>query len=126
MSEDTIDPKSRMDYFKTLADAFLGVEKGYDYIVGKTKMKTAFPIMPFTKDIEVKLIADRATGALLGGQVVSGEPVTDKVDQITMAIQFNISVRELTQLSYSAQPYQSFFPANNLLVHAAEMILKQL
>lgn len=32
-AEDTIDPESRMDYFKTIADAFLGVEKSYDYIV---------------------------------------------------------------------------------------------
>ena len=82
--------------------------------------------MSFAKDIEVKLIVDIKTQAILGGQIVSGEPVTDKVDQITMAVQYGINVLQLTQLSYSAQPYQSFFPANNLLAHAAEMAIKQL
>jgi len=32
-AEETVDPNSRKDYFKTIADAFLGVEKSYDYIV---------------------------------------------------------------------------------------------
>lgn len=32
-TEETVDSDSRKDYFKTLADAFLGVEKGYNYIV---------------------------------------------------------------------------------------------
>ncbi|MBN1551471.1 FAD-dependent pyridine nucleotide-disulfide oxidoreductase, partial [bacterium] len=74
---------------------------------------------------KMKLIADRKTMKLLGGQVVSGEPVADKVDLITMAIQYGIVVDELVYFSYSAHPYQSFFPANNLLVQAAENILKQ-
>ncbi|EOD00835.1 FAD-dependent oxidoreductase [Caldisalinibacter kiritimatiensis] len=101
-------------------------ENGYDIVVGKAKFTTAFPVMPFAKEVEVKLIADRNTKKIIGGQVVSGEPVTDKVDQITMAIQFGITVDKLTQFSYSSQPYQSFFPANNLLAHAAEQIVSQL
>jgi len=48
-----------------------------------------------------------------------------KIDQITMAIQFGINASQLVQLSYSVQPYQSFFPANNLVAHAAEMIVNQ-
>ncbi len=101
-------------------------EKGYEYVIGKAKMKTAFPIMPFAKDIEVKLIVDVKTQAILGGQIVSGEPATDKVDQITMAVQYGINVMQLAQFSYSSQPYQSFFPANNLLAHAAEMAINRL
>jgi len=117
-----------MNYFvgSTGLSEKAAASKGYDYVAGKAKMKTAFPIMPFTKDIELKLIVDRTTQTVLGGQVVSGEPVTDKIDQITMAVQFGVHVRQLAQLSYSAQPYQSFFPANNLLAHASEMIINQL
>ncbi len=100
-------------------------ENGYDYVTGKVKMTTAFPIMPSAKPVEVKLIADKKSQKILGGQIVSGEPVTDKIDQITMAVQFGISVKDLVQLSYSSQPYQSFYPANNLLVQAAELIVKQ-
>lgn len=99
---------------------------GYDYAIGRAKMTTAFPIMPFSKDIEVKLIVDKKSKKLIGGQVISGEPVTDKVDQITMAIQYGITIDQLAQISYASQPYQSFFPANNLLAHASENILSQL
>jgi len=98
----------------------------YDYLVGKAKLTTTFPIMPCSKDVEVKLIVDKQTRKILGGQVVSGVPVTDKVDQITMAIQYGITVDQFVHLSYSSQPYQSFFPANNLLAHASEQVLAQL
>lgn len=101
-------------------------EEQFDIVTGYAEFTTAFPVMPFAKKIKLKLIADRKSRKLIGGQVVSGEPVTDKVDQITMAVQFGITVDQLLGFSYSAQPYQSFFPAHNLLVKAAEEIVKQL
>jgi NADH dehydrogenase/NADH oxidase (H2O2-forming) len=73
----------------------------------------------------MKLIGDKRRGRIFGGQVASGNPVTDKVDLITMAVQYGLSIEDLTRFSYSAQPYQSFFPANNLLVAAAEDMLKK-
>jgi len=99
---------------------------GIDVVVGKAKMTTAFPIMPFTKSVEIKLVADKATRKIIGGQLVSGEPVTDKVDQITMATQFGHTIDELVALSYSSQPYQSFYPANNLLVEACERMISEM
>jgi len=98
-------------------------ELGYETIVGEADMMTAFPIMPFAKKVKVKLVADKKTNRILGGQIISGEPVTDKIDQITMAIQFGITVDQMVQLSYASQPYQSFFPANNLMVQASEQII---
>lgn len=62
---------------------------------------------------------------VLGAQFLSGEPVTDKVDVMTLAIQNELTVANLAELSYSAQPYQSFFPASNLMVAAAEEILSK-
>lgn len=100
-------------------------EHGYDYLVGKAKFKTAFPIMHFAKDVEMKLIVDKKTRKVIGGQITSGEPVTDKVDLITMAIQYGITIDQLAQFSYSSQPYQSFYPANNLIAHAAEQAIEQ-
>lgn len=101
-------------------------QENFDIVVGYSEFTTAFPIMPFAQKVRMKLIADKNTLKIIGGQVVSGEPVTDKVDLITMAIQYGITVRELVSFSYSAQPYQSFFPANNLIVQASENILKEL
>ncbi|OQY09349.1 MAG: FAD-dependent pyridine nucleotide-disulfide oxidoreductase [Fusobacteriia bacterium 4572_132] len=101
-------------------------KKQFDIVVGYAEFTTAFPIMPSAKKVKLKLIADKATHKILGAQFISGEPVADKVDKITMAIQFGITVEQLTSFSYSSQPYQSFYPAHNLIVKAAEEILKKL
>jgi NADH oxidase (H2O2-forming) len=66
------------------------------------------------------------THRLIGGQIVSGEPVTDQVDLLTFTIQKKSTIEDLVQLSYSAQPYQSFYPAGNVIVMAAEKILAKL
>lgn len=92
----------------------------FDVITGYAEFTTAFPIMPGASKVRVKLIADRESGRIVGGQVVSGKPVTDKVDQISMAVQYGLTVDDLLAFSYSSQPWQSFYPAHNLLVKAAE------
>lgn len=103
-----------------------GARARYDAVVSYAEFTTAFPIMPTAKKVKLKLIADRQSGRILGGQVVSGEPVTDKVDQMTMAIQFGITARQLLGFSYSSQPWQSFYPAHNLLVKAAEGLVAKM
>lgn len=101
--------------------------RGMDTIVGVAKLTTRFPILPGAKPVVLKLIAERSTLRVLGGEVLSqGAPATDKVDLVSMAVQFNISVPQLSMFSYSSQPFQTFFPSNNLIVTAAEDILMQL
>ncbi|MBN2297980.1 MAG: FAD-dependent oxidoreductase [Deltaproteobacteria bacterium] len=96
-----------------------------DVIVGYADLTTAFPIMPSAGSVRVKLIAEKGSLRIVGGQIVSELPATDKVDLITMAVQFGLTAQDLRIFSYSSQPYQSYFPANNILVHAAENILEQ-
>ncbi|MEA3362942.1 MAG: FAD-dependent oxidoreductase, partial [Thermodesulfobacteriota bacterium] len=100
-------------------------KKLYDVVTCHSSLTTTFPIMPEAKPVKMKMIADRKTLRVLGAQVVSGNPVTDKVDVITLAIQNKLTMIDLANFSYSAQPYQSFFPANNLIVSCAEGILDQ-
>ena len=99
---------------------------GFDPVSGYSEVTTQFPIMPGAEKIKFKLIADRKTKRLIGGQIVGGEPVTGRIDLLTFAIQKNSSVDDLTALSYSSQPYQSFYPAASGIVLAAEEILKKL
>jgi NADH dehydrogenase/NADH oxidase (H2O2-forming) len=98
----------------------------FDMVAGYSDLTTAFPIMPDAKKVRMKLLADRKSGRIVGGQVAAGTPVTDKVDLITMAVQYGITAQDLTGFSYSSQPYQSFFPANNLITAAAEDIIKKM
>ena len=101
-------------------------ESGCDTVCGYSESTTRFPIMPDAKPIRVKLIADRNSHRLLGAQIVSGEAVSVRVDLFTFAIQKETTIEELTDLSYSAQPFQSFYPAANIIVSAAEDVLKKL
>jgi len=98
-------------------------KKNFDVVTCHSELTTTFPIMPEAKPVKMKLVADRKTLRVLGAQVISGNPVTDKVDLITLAIQSKLTMIDLANFSYSAQPYQSFFPANNLIVACAEGIL---
>jgi len=83
-------------------------------------------MMPDSKPVKVKLVVSLENHRLIGGQIVSGEPVTDKIDLLTFAIQKHATIQDLAALSYSSQPYQAFFPANNPVVQAAENIISQL
>jgi len=51
--------------------------------------------------------------------VTAFEAVTERIDVITLAIQQRMTASELMNLSYSAQPWQTFFPARNAIVQAA-------
>lgn len=93
---------------------------GYSVVTGNSSLTTRFPIMPETKPLSVRLHVESSSKRLLGAQVVSGEPVTSMLDLLTLAIQKKMTVTDLIELSYSAQPYQSFFPAANAIVMAAE------
>ncbi len=97
-----------------------------DVITGYAEFSVIFPIMPDAGKVRLKLIADRSSGKIVGGQLISSRPVTDKVDQISMAIQYGITAEELLNFSYSSQPWQSFYPAHNLLVKAAEELMKKM
>ncbi|HQP49009.1 MAG TPA: FAD-dependent pyridine nucleotide-disulfide oxidoreductase, partial [Spirochaetota bacterium] len=98
----------------------------FELVTGTAELTTIFPNMPDTKKVRMKLTADRKTMKILGAQIVSGMPVTDKLDIITLAIQNGLTVPQIRNLSYSSQPYQSYYPANNLIVAAADDIMKKL
>ena len=101
-------------------------QEGFDVVCGTSEVTSKFPIMPGARKIRLKLIADRAGGRLLGAQIASEEPVTDRIDLLTFSIQQQAEIADLTTLSYAAQPYQSCFPASNLVVMAAEKILAEI
>jgi NADPH-dependent 2,4-dienoyl-CoA reductase/sulfur reductase-like enzyme len=101
-------------------------KEGFEIAKGFSQVTTQFPIMPGKKELFVKLLADRKTGKIIGGQAVSGEPVTTLIDLISFAIQQGATAFDLAELSYSSQPYQSFYPAGNALVIATEQIINQL
>ncbi|MFO7974897.1 MAG: FAD-dependent oxidoreductase [Candidatus Hydrogenedentota bacterium] len=96
-------------------------EREISPVTGYGQMTTTFPMMPAAQMLKVKIVADQKDFRIIGGQVLSNTfPATDKVDIITLAIQQQMTLRELSKLAYSAQPWQSFFPARNAIVMACE------
>jgi hypothetical protein len=76
--------------------------------------------MPDATKVTVKLVFGRDDGRLLGGQVIGGEAVAERVDLLTMAIKASSTIEDLMNFDYSSQPWQTFFPAANAVVLAAE------
>ncbi|MEA3285678.1 MAG: FAD-dependent oxidoreductase [Synergistota bacterium] len=95
------------------------VKKGMKVVTGKGKTTTRFPMMPGATEVTVKLIFTEE-GKLVGGQVVGGEAVAERIDTLTMAIKAGFSVKDLMSFDYCSQPWQTFFPASNAIVAAAE------
>lgn len=98
----------------------------FEVVKGYSQLTTQFPNMPGKKDLRMKLIADKKTLKIIGGQVLSGEPVTSLIDLISFAIQKQATVSDFIEISYASQPYQSFYPAGNIFVAAAEQIMEQM
>lgn len=97
---------------------------GINVVCGYSEVTTKFPIIPGAKKKRMKLVADKATHRIIGAQIVSEEPVVGRIDLLTFAIQKESTIEDLSMLSYASQPHQSFYPAANVVVLAAEDIRK--
>ncbi|RLI07742.1 CoA-disulfide reductase, partial [Candidatus Bathyarchaeota archaeon] len=56
------------------------------------------------KHIRVKLVVDKATKRIVGGQVAGGEDVTQRVNLLALAIQAGMTVYELEMLRSAYAP----------------------
>ena len=96
-------------------------KRGINTVVGWGETTTIFPMMPGSGKLRIKIIADTLDLRVIGAQVISSTlPVADKIDVITLAIQRKLTLKGLSKLSYSSQPWQSFMPARNAIVQACE------
>jgi len=94
-------------------------QRGLDVSISFGETTTRFPMMPGAGKVKVKLVYENNTKRIVGGQVIGAEAVAERIDIITLAIQNGMTVSELSGLSYCAQPWQTFFPARNAIVSAA-------
>lgn len=102
------------------------IDNGFNVVSGYGESTTKFPIIPGAKNVKVKLVVDKDTRKVVGGQVVGHECVAERVDLITYAIQKDSTIDEIAMFSYSSQPYQTYYPANNAIIMAAEDAIKKL
>lgn len=70
---------------------------GFRTVSGSVRAKTKPEYFPGGEEIRVKLIAEPDFGRVIGGQIVGGEEVTQRINMISIAIQKQTTVRELAK-----------------------------
>jgi NADPH-dependent 2,4-dienoyl-CoA reductase/sulfur reductase-like enzyme len=77
---------------------------GYEYEAVTIKSTTKAGYFPGTKPMTVKMLAERRTGLLLGGQIVGSEGSGKRIDTIAVALWNRMTVEELSAVDLSYAP----------------------
>mgnify|MGYP005634877279 CR=1 FL=1 len=97
---------------------------GIETVAGSITSKTRADYYPGGKSIRVKIIVDKDTERIIGGQIVGGEEVTQRINALSFAIQKQMTVRDLAKADTCYAP-----PVNETwepMVLAAEIALRRL
>jgi NADPH-dependent 2,4-dienoyl-CoA reductase/sulfur reductase-like enzyme len=79
---------------------------GLECVVGKVESSTRAGYYPEAGRITVKVLAERGTGRLLGGQIVGREGAAKRIDVLATALHAGFTVAEMIHLDLSyAPPY---------------------
>jgi NADPH-dependent 2,4-dienoyl-CoA reductase/sulfur reductase-like enzyme len=79
-------------------------EAGFDYVVARIESTTRAGYFPGAAKITVKLLAEKRSGRVLGGQIVGKEGAAKRIDVLATAITAGLSVEEMTALDLSYAP----------------------
>jgi len=95
-----------------------------EVITGTITSKTRADYFPGAKSIKIKLVVEKESQRIIGGQIVGGEEVTQRINCLSFAIQKGMTVRELskTDTAYAPPLNETWEP----MVLAAEMVLMKL
>lgn len=83
-------------------------EAGYDVVTCLVPANDHATYYPKSREILVKLVAEKASGRLLGGQVVGAGETAKRIDVLATALSFGATIDELANLDLAyAPPYNS-------------------
>ena len=97
---------------------------GLDFVSAKIKSKTRAGYYPEAKDITVKILAEKQSGRLLGGQIVGEGDAAKRIDVIATALHAGFSVEEMIHLDLSYAP--PFSPVWDPVLIAVRQIIKKI
>ena len=80
------------------------VEAGFSPVKGMATGTTTAGYWPTARRVDIMVIADRATGKLLGGQIVGGPGAGKKIDVIATAIWNDMTADDLSWVDLSYAP----------------------
>ncbi|MEM3596637.1 MAG: FAD-dependent oxidoreductase [Candidatus Bathyarchaeia archaeon] len=93
-------------------------------VTGTISSKTKADYYPGALPIKVKLVVEKESGRVIGAQIIGGEEVTQRINVISLAIQKQMTVKELAKAdtAYAPPLCETWEP----FVLAAEMVLMKL
>jgi len=100
-----------------------GRREGFDVVSAKLSPLLR-PHYISSEKITVRLVADRVTGQLVGGQVIGKEGVAATINYIVLAITGGLTVRELTKVDWCYAP--GAIECVNPLARVAEALLMRM
>lgn len=96
---------------------------GLEYVTATIKSKTRAGYYPGAGKITVKLLAEKGSGRLLGGQIVGLEGAAKRIDVIATALHARFTVEDLIHLDLSYAPPYS--PVWDPVQIAARQVVKK-
>lgn len=97
------------------------IEYEIDFVSTVIKSKTRAHYYPEAKDIFVKLIAEKKTGKLLGGQIIGEEGAAKRIDVLATALTYKLTLQNIIDLDLSYAP--PFSPVWNPVQTAARKLI---
>jgi NADPH-dependent 2,4-dienoyl-CoA reductase/sulfur reductase-like enzyme len=95
-----------------------------EYVTATIKSKTRAHYYPNSKNITVKLLAEKNSGRLLGGQIIGEEGAAKRIDVLATALTHNLTLQNIIDLDLSYAP--PFSPVWDPVQTAARRLIKDI
>lgn len=103
------------------------IDDGYEAISAELLTPDKHPAsMPGSKELRVKLVFEKATHRILGGQVAGGSTVGEIVNILAVFIQNRMTADEIATFQYGTHPYFTPSPIPYPITNVADMALARL
>jgi NADPH-dependent 2,4-dienoyl-CoA reductase/sulfur reductase-like enzyme len=102
-------------------------ESGYDIVVGQAESPNRHPGgMPGMANMKVKLVFNKMTGELIGGQVRGGHSAGELINTVSACIQKKMTADDIATFQLGTHPAVTASPIAYQLVNAAEIALTKM
>ncbi|WP_294822052.1 FAD-dependent oxidoreductase [uncultured Flavobacterium sp.] len=97
---------------------------GMDYVTATIASKTRAHYYPGARNITVKLLAEKNSGRLLGGQIIGEEGAAKRIDVLATALTHNLTLQNIIDLDLSYAP--PFSPVWDPVQTAARKLINEI
>jgi NADH oxidase (H2O2-forming) len=102
-------------------------KRGYDVVAVTIEGPNRHPgVMPGAANTKVKLVFERNSGVILGGQVMGGPAAGEIINAISACVQNRMTAEDIAMFQTGTHPALTASPIAYHMVNAAEMAIQQM